>query len=359
MLVNQLKLLNFTLFKDAELEFSSGLNVILGENATGKSHLMKIAYTTAAASAQAKVEQKTSKSEFTTFLQDKLLDVFRADRIENLVHQRLEKSEFEVSVGLNTPEPSELCFHCSYPTKAKRKPTEVLVAKMPSSFLNQSPVFIPTREIISLVPAFSKLYKEKGLLFDGTYFDLAMLLQSPSIDEKSLPLTSKSLVNTLESAISASVYWQHAQFYLREGTKSSKKEDKLFEMPLIAEGVRKIAMLSYLIRNGSINQNSILFWDEPEANLNPRLLKLVADILVQLSAAGTQVIIATHSLFLLREIHIQLCQNKASSRFFALEKLGNTVAVHSASSIEEVEPIAALDADLEQSDRYLGLSGED
>ena len=35
---------NFTVFREARLEFARGLNVIVGENATGKTHLLKLPY---------------------------------------------------------------------------------------------------------------------------------------------------------------------------------------------------------------------------------------------------------------------------------------------------------------------------
>ncbi|MFI3227721.1 MAG: AAA family ATPase [Clostridia bacterium] len=38
------KLQNFTVFNDIEVNFSSGINVIIGENGTGKTHLMKALY---------------------------------------------------------------------------------------------------------------------------------------------------------------------------------------------------------------------------------------------------------------------------------------------------------------------------
>src|SRR5690349_18691893 len=39
-----LRLVNFTAFADAQLEFTPGINVIIGENGTGKTHLMKAMY---------------------------------------------------------------------------------------------------------------------------------------------------------------------------------------------------------------------------------------------------------------------------------------------------------------------------
>ena len=43
-MLKRLELDNFTLFPKARLDFAPGLNVIVGENGTGKSHLLKAAY---------------------------------------------------------------------------------------------------------------------------------------------------------------------------------------------------------------------------------------------------------------------------------------------------------------------------
>lgn len=42
-------------------------------------------------------------------------------------------------------------------------------------------------------------------------------------------------------------------------------------------------------------ENCVLIWDEPEANLNPELFPLVAEILLELQKNGIQIFIATHS----------------------------------------------------------------
>ena len=43
-MLSTLELENFTAFKKARLQFSKGLNIIIGENGTGKSHLLKLGY---------------------------------------------------------------------------------------------------------------------------------------------------------------------------------------------------------------------------------------------------------------------------------------------------------------------------
>lgn len=43
-MLKTLHLQNFTVFPNARLEFSPGLNVLIGENGAGKSHLLKLGY---------------------------------------------------------------------------------------------------------------------------------------------------------------------------------------------------------------------------------------------------------------------------------------------------------------------------
>ena len=78
------------------------------------------------------------------------------------------------------------------------------------------------------------------------------------------------------------------------------------EISLVAEGLRKLATIARLIATGSLLDKGYLFWDEPEANLNPRTLKEVARVLLHVAANGIQVFVATHSLFLLKEFDILL-----------------------------------------------------
>ena len=54
------------------------------------------------------------------------------------------------------------------------------------------------------------------------------------------------------------------------------------DFSLEAEGLRKLGLLWKLIRNGLLEKGAILLWDEPEANLNPELYPLVAEILLEL-----------------------------------------------------------------------------
>lgn len=52
----------------------------------------------------------------------------------------------------------------------------------------------------------------------------------------------------------------------------SNTDGQKIDFSLEAEGLRKLALLWKLIRNGLLEKDSILLWDEPESNLNPELV---------------------------------------------------------------------------------------
>ncbi|WP_128207826.1 AAA family ATPase [Akkermansia muciniphila] len=93
------------------------------------------------------------------------------------------------------------------------------------------------------------------------------------------------------------------------------------EMSLVAEGFKRLGTLSYLIRNGSVKKGSVLFWDEPEMNLNASHLPVLVKTLTGLAKTGVQVILSSHSLFLLRELMIQLSEPRnamVQRKFFGM-----------------------------------------
>ena len=137
------------------------------------------------------------------------------------------------------------------------------------------------------------------------------------------------------------------QFYLnRDGANT--------EMHLVAEGLRKLAMVARLIATGSLVDKGCLFWDEPEVNLNPKLIKDVARVVLHLSEGGIQVFLGTHSLFLLRELEILLQRSTAVDvRFFGLHLSEDGALVEQGKTVEDIGSISSLDEELAQSDRYL------
>jgi len=154
----------------------------------------------------------------------------------------------------------------------------------------------------------------------------------------------------VEKILHGSVELRDGRFFLKQQRGGD------FEIPLVAEGFRKLGTVSYLLANGTLAGQSILFWDEPETNLNPAYLVKLAALLLAIARNGTQVFVATHSLFMMRELLLLLAMaenQKVERRFFALELAEDGAKTTEGGSAEEIEPITALDAEIEQSQRFL------
>ena len=115
-------------------------------------------------------------------------------------------------------------------------------------------------------------------------------------------------------------------------------------------------MIARLIANGSLLDKGFLFWDEPDSNLNPKIIKLMARTILHLCKSGIQVFVATHSLFLLREFDILLHSpdlNKIQSQFIGLRRGIDGVRMQQGTTVDDIGIIDALQEELSQSDRYL------
>ena len=341
-MLKTLKVKNFTVFKEAQLDFSQGLNVIIGENGTGKSHLLKLGY--AILSTIASFEEKIpAKDVAERAIAKRLVDIFCPETVGRLASRVQGSAASSVSAAWGYDGKIGFSF-------STRKTEKVDLDVSQYKELPSSTLFIPPKEILSVFEGFQAALEKRELKFDGTYLDLAKALGNSPLQGKR-PADTAQLIKSLETILNASVVKKDNHFYF-----ISKSNRGQFEAPLAAEGHRKLGMLAYLILNGELRKSSSLFWDEPEANLNPRMLVELAQILVELSKV-MQVTIATHSLFLLRELEIlQIKQKIRSTRYFGLRFGDDGVIVTQGKTSNDIGDIAALDANLEQSDRYMNIT---
>lgn len=116
--------------------------------------------------------------------------------------------------------------------------------------------------------------------------------------------------------IDGEVIYENDTFY------TVKKEGFKVEFSVEAEGLRKFGLLFKLIRNGLIENGTILLWDEPEANINPELIPILVDILLKLQREGVQIFISTHSYNLAKYFEVRRNENN-QVLFHSLYKNGN------------------------------------
>lgn len=347
-MLKRMTIKNLTVFPEADLRFGKNLNVIVGENGAGKTHLLKAAYSVLAASweeGRKPNAQAPTKTVLQTRVADKLVNVFRPEYLGRLARRKQGRERCDIQLKFDK---EDLDISFSFATNSK---SEVGIEQMPKQWVNVAPAYIPTRELLTIFPNFVAVYEGHYLEFEETWRDTCLLLGAP-LQRGPKEYRIRQLLDPLEDAMGGSIELdRNGRFYLRNASGR-------MEMPLVAEGIRKLAMLAYLIASGALLDQGYLFWDEPEANLNPRLVKQVARSIVSLASSGIQIFMATHSLFLLRELDILFADsaNKdLKAKFFGLQSENGGIAVTQGDSLDDIGDIASLEESLQQSDRYLAM----
>ena len=348
-MLKKLSVKNLTLFPhEHQLQFAAGLNVFVGENGTGKTHLMKAIYSLIATSEEASRKQNSLPTK--TYLQkayaDKLLGVFKPDTLGRLASRKQGRSRCELTLCF---EDNTFDSSVNFATNAQ---SEVQIERLPEQWNTTKALFIPTRELMTIYPGFVALYDMHYVPFEETWRDTCVHLNVPQLKGRRTAAIA-DLLEPLENAMGGRVFLDKSgRFYLKSAAGN-------MEMQLVSEGLRKLAMLAQLISNGVLQENGYVFWDEPEANLNPKLIKLIAEVIYSLAGNGIQVFIATHSLFLLRELEIIASTKKEKSfsqRYFALKAQDESVSIEQGDELSDLQTLVMLDEALQQSDRYMDLS---
>ncbi|MFG1488361.1 ATP-binding protein [Oceanospirillum sp. HFRX-1_2] len=371
-MLQRLDLKKFTLFDQARFDFSPGLNLIVGENGLGKTHLLKLGYLACGLwHSEVKDKSLISKGSVEKQIAERLSNLFKAEKIGNLcstnskektqVTARVEGTIPTVSVHMphetpGKPMSDEIDWRFQFSSRSESNVVSNVVIEELQDRLTENAnygraVYLPSKEMLSFFEGFIALYQTHSLAFDETFYDLAIKLSMPTLKER--PPLVKKLLTELSQTVGGDVQLDGGRFYIVQGKKRR-------EVTLLAEGLRKLATLMQLLTNGSLAEGDTLFWDEPESNLNPKLIKLIAEMILHLCANGIQVIIATHSLFLLRELEVLSEKKEFKSvpqRYFSLCANEQGVNVEQGDSIEDIQTLVLLDEELNQSQRYMEAGG--
>ena len=265
------KFCNFMAFEgEHELNFVEGINVIMGENGTGKTTVLKTIY---AAVQCSKDERATAFSKTASYFS------INASNIAELFLDRKKGNFFEISENNH-----DLYDGSFYVEMLDNKKCEVGIGNY---FSTKDAVFIPTTEMLSHSKGFLALNRKYKLPFDETQVDIISNASLPETRE--ISDTMVKILEKISTVIDGTVIQEDDVFYV------VKHDGRKIEFSLEAEGLRKFALIWKLIRNGLLESGSVLLWDEPEANLNPELYELAAEILLELQKNGVQVFVATHS----------------------------------------------------------------
>ena len=331
--LTRVKLNSFTAFDDLDLELSPGINALVGANGTGKTHLMKVCY--------AACEVSRTGEPFS----DKLVQVFLPDRRGpwRLAKRRRGRTQATVQVSRERQR-----LTTSFYSRALDTPDNNARQHQQWQNTRTDSVYIPVKEMLANAPGFRSPYANRAIHFESVYSDILDRAYLPAPRRPSPK--SRTLLRDVQRAIGGQVDVRTEEFFL-------KSRRGVIEFPLLAEGFHKLGLLWLLIRNESLTEGSVLFWDEPETNLNPKLYGLVIKVLLELQRNGVQIFLATHDYVILKELDLQMT-DADSVAFHSLshsEESGEIVC-HTSGNYLDIHPNAIAEAFSDIYDRVVERS---
>ncbi|MBR1694186.1 MAG: AAA family ATPase [Selenomonas sp.] len=241
MTISRIKLEDFLVFKNMEVISSLGINVFIGRNGVGKTQLMKAVY----AHIVNMNDMEVPFSEY--FKRGGNSRLLQMSKVKPLVHIEFVKADRE--------------------NKA---------------------VFIPVKDMLTHAKGLLSMEeKYREFPFDRTLTDIIRLANQWTLKEP--PQLALSILPKLEEIMDGTVEIENDEFFIR------KHDGTLVNFAVEAEGLKKIGLFWQLLMNENITENSILVWDEPEANLNPEYLPVVVECLLELARHNVQIFVSTHN----------------------------------------------------------------
>ena len=161
-------------------------------------------------------------------------------------------------------------------------------------------------------PRFRRRGRERLTGVPDYFYELAETVKRKYTGEMSFPNVHRRLVckDVINGQVAVS---ENGDIVFEEAGRS-------FPLVTAAAGVANIGFLAMLIERKVIDHGTMLFIDEPEAHLHPAWQVVVADALFQLAREGVRVVLATHSLDILKWLEVRLKKNPDEEKHVALNR---------------------------------------
>lgn len=295
-MLNRITLENFGPIGRLDWSDLGSLNLVIGENGTGKTFLLKALYSAMRTlEAYRRGDEQKSAAEI---LAEKLFWTFQPEKIGDLV-----------SKGADGPLSCKLEFDQREFVYSFGKDTAKQISSLENHVLPRSSnsVFLPAKEVLSLYHIILKSrLQDKVFGFDDTYLDLTQALLMGTQRGKNYSEFAQSRL-LLEEMLGGKI-----EYDKDSGRWLFRKGRLTFPIGVTAEGIKKIGILDTLLGNRYLDTSSIIFIDEPESALHPQAISKLLDIIAMLAEGGIQFFLASHSYFVVQKLFL-IAQEKSLS----------------------------------------------
>ena len=304
--IENLQLKNFGMLEEFQCNEFSNINLIIGENGTGKTFLLKALYS--AVKTMEEYKRGDDITPINDILSEKLRWTFQVDKLGDIVSKSADEG-LDFRMKLNK---ASLEYQFSKSAASKVGAVDpVLNGKDGNS------IFIPAKEVLSLFSVILKSREiDKAFGFDDTYYDLAKALRISPSRGKNYTVFAESR-KVVGDVIDGKVDYDEnsGKWYYRN------KKNQKFSIGATSEGVKKIAIMDRLLANGYLNADSIIFIDEIESALHPKAVCQFLDMIDTIAnEMGIQVFITSHSYFVIKKLFLIALKKENTVKCISLNK---------------------------------------
>ena len=297
MAIKKIELENFTVFENVAIDFCEGVNVFIGENGTGKTHLLKAI--SEICDSELPIENGYDVRLSKTFdcFNCPIINLIRNKKRETKVTLSTDKARYEIEIRYY--DKMDAGKFIGHGFGGKRIPA----------------VFVPAKEMLTH-SGLEKDYIDRNLPFDVTLIDIINKAGISTL--RTLPDEMCSIMTKIEQIIGGKVLYENNRYFI------VKSDDIKIDFAVEAEGYKKLGLIYRMIETGNIAKGSVLIWDEPESNINPNNIPIIVNLLLELQRNGVQIFIATHSYDVARWFELNAVEGD-KLRYFNLKKTDNGV----------------------------------
>jgi len=346
-MIQNITIENFLNFKQFKAPRLAGINLLIGDNDTGKTGLLKLLYAVSKTWEIYSRRHSHGNPSFKKVLSEKIFDTFQP-RSKNKIGEFVtkgtkEKLKAEVTYQTNKVH-QIISFKFGETTKKMINNCTDNIAMIGDNNV----IFIPAKEVLTAYRAI-KFTREQHYLagFDDTYLDLIRMLEVPTLDSDQIGQLN-GINQQLEALLGGEIYQTDEDFLFKRGAQE-------FTMAMTAEGIKKMGIFSTLIRNRQLNVNTILFLDEPETALHPRAIRHLSEIIVSLAAMGIQIFLTSHNYFIIKQLSICARRENTSIFCFSLLNEQTHIETHFVDLKESMPSNSIVDEALDMFDQDVAL----